>query len=74
MTLSIEDIFKCSCLEIMSQKKSDNNHQKDNPSDRLLDDSSDKETIDPTLKTTEEERRGTVPGSISATASALAGA
>ena len=72
--LNIDDIFKCSCLEIMSQQKSANNHQKDNPRDRLLDDSSDGEPIDPTLKTMEEERRGTIPGSISATALALAGA
>ena len=74
MTLNINDIFKCSCLEIMSQQKSASSHQKDNPTDRLLDDSSDEEPIDPTLKMTEEERRGTIPGSISATASALAGA
>ena len=58
----------------MSQQKSASSHQKDNPRDRLLDDSSDEEPIDPTLKTTEEERRGTIPGSTSATASALAGA
>ena len=58
----------------MSQQKSASNHQKDNPRDRLLDDSSDEEPIDPTLKTTEEECRGTIPGSTSATASALAGA
>ena len=74
MTLNIDDIFKCSCLEIMSQQKSANSHQKDNPRDRLLDDSSDEEPIDPTLKTTEEEHRGTIPGSTTATALALAGA
>ena len=74
MTLNIDDIFKCSCLEIMSQQKSVSSHQKDNPRDRLLDDSSDEESIDPTLKMTEEEHRGTIPGSTSATASALAGA
>ena len=73
MTLNIEDIFKCSCLEIMSQRSSSND-QKDNPSDRLLDDSSEEEPTDPTLKTTEEEHRGTIPGSTIATASALAGA
>ena len=74
MTLSLNDIFKCSCLKIMSQQKSASSYQKDNTKDRLLDDSSDKEPIDPTLQTMEEERRGTIPGSISATASALAGA
>ena len=74
MTLNINDIFKCSCLERMSQQKSDSGYQKDNPSDRLLDDSTDEESIDPALKTTEEERRGKIPGSISATASAFAGA
>ena len=74
MTLIINDIFKCSCLEIMSQQKSANSRQQDNPRDRLLDDTSDNEPIDPTLKTTEEECRGTIPGSTSATASALAGA
>ena len=73
MTLNIEDIFKCSCLEIMSQR-SDSSDQKDNPRDRLLDDSSDDEPIDPMLKTTEEECRGTIPGSTIATALALAGA
>ena len=47
---------KCSpCLELMSQQKSSaSSHQKDNPRDRLLDDSSDEEPIDPTLKTTED--------------------
>ena len=60
MMLNIEDIFKCSCLEIMSQR-SDSGDQKDNPQERLLDDSSEDEPIDPTLKTTEEEHRGTVP-------------
>ena len=74
MTLNIENIFKCSCLEIMSQHKPDNNDQKDNPKDRLLDDSSDNESIDSELKTTEEEHRGTIPGSTIAMASALAGA
>ena len=74
MTLNIDDIFKCSCLKIMSQQKSADSHQTDNPRNRLLDDSSDEELIDPNLKTMEEERRGTIPGSISATASALAGA
>ena len=74
MTLNIEDIFKCSCLEIMSQQRSDNSDQKDNPKDRLLDDSSDDELIDPMLKTTEEEHRGTIPGSTIAMASALVGA
>ena len=56
MTLNINDIFKCSCLKIMSQQKSASSHQKDNMRDRLLDDSSDEEPIDPTLQTTEEER------------------
>ena len=55
MTLNINDFFKCSCLETMSQQKSDNNQQKDNPRDRLLDDISDEDQIDPTLRTTEEE-------------------
>ena len=74
MTLHINDLFKCNCLKIMSQQKSASNHQKDNTKDRLLDDSSDEEPIDPALQTTEEERWGTIPGSTSATASALAGA
>ena len=46
MTLNIEDIFKCSCLEIMSHQKPDNSDQKENPKDRLLDDSSDDEPLD----------------------------
>ena len=54
MTLNIEDIFKCGCLDIMS-KGSINKDQKDNPTDRLLDDSSEDEVPEPTLKTTEEE-------------------
>ena len=72
MTLNIENIFKCRCLEIMSQR-SDSGDQKDNLQDRLLDDSSEDEPIDSALKTT-EEHRGTVPGSTIATAIALAGA
>ena len=73
MTLNIEDIFKCGCLDIMS-KGSINKDQKDNPTDRLIDDSSEDEVPEPALKTTEEEHRGTIPGSTTATASALAGA
>ena len=73
MTLNIENIFKCRCIETMSQR-SDSGDQKDNQQDRLLDDSSSDETIEPALRTTEEEHCGTVPGSTIATATALAGA
>ena len=38
----------------------------------LVDDtSSEEETVNPDLRTTEEERRGTIPGSLQATAMAL---
>ena len=73
MTLNIQNILKSLCGDIMSNR-TDNNGQKDQHSEKLLDDSSDEESPDKTLQTTEEERRGTIPGSISATASALAGA
>ena len=40
--------------------------------EQLVDDtSSEEETVDPELKTTEEERQGTIPGSVQATAMAL---
>ena len=73
MTLIFWNSLKCVCFDIMSKntKKSDKDHHN---SERLLDDSSDDEVQDKTLQTMEEERRGTIPGSVSATASALAGA
>ena len=73
MTLVFWNFLKCVCFDIMSKntKKGD---KEDHHSERLLDDSSDDELQDKTLQTTEEERRGTIPGSVSATASALAGA
>lgn len=73
MSLNLQNFFKCLCIEIMS-KKPDNSNKAESHSDRLLDDSSEEEVPDTTLKTTEEERRGTIPGSVCATASALAGA
>ena len=73
MTLNIQNILKYICVDRMS-KTTDNSGQEDQHSEKLLDDSSDEESPDKTLQTTEEERRGTIPGSICATASALAGA
>ena len=73
MTLNIQNILKCVCVEIMS-KRPDNSDKAESHSEKLLDDSSDEEVPDRTLKTTEEERRGTIPGSMCATASALVGA
>ena len=73
MTLNIQNILKCVCFDIMS-KETDNSGKEDHHSEKLLDDSSDEELQDKTLKTTEEEHRGMMPGSTSATASALAGA
>ena len=73
MTLNIQNILKCVCFDIMS-KRTDNSGTADHHSAKLLDDSSDEEVLDRTLKTTEEEHRGTIPGSTNATASALAGA
>ena len=73
MTLTIQNFLKYVCFGIMS-KNMEKSGTEDHHSERLLDDSSDDEIVDKTLKTTEEERRGTIPGSVSATASALAGA
>ena len=73
MTLTIQKFLKCVCFGIMS-KNTEKSGKEDHYSKRLLDDSSDDEIVDKTLKITEEERRGTIPGSVSATASALAGA
>ena len=55
-------------------KNTEKSGKEDHHSEKLLDDPSDDELQDKTLQTTEEERRGTIPGSVSATASALAGA
>ena len=73
MTLHIENIFKCMCIDNMS-KGADSGDHSDRQQERLLDDSSSDESPDPELQTTEEERCGTVPGSTITTAIALAGA
>ena len=73
MTLNIQNILKCVYFDTMS-KETNNSGKEDHHSEKLLNDSSDEELQDKTLKTTEEEHRGTIPGSTSATASALVGA
>ena len=51
--------------------KDDNNSTQADP--LLSDDSSSEASIDDSLKVSEEEKRGTIPGSTTATAMALAG-
>ena len=74
MTLKVFKIVICDCLYNMS-RQSDRNDSFNSPADRLIaqDDSSSEESIDDSLKATEEEKRGTIPGSTVATAMALAG-
>ena len=57
----------------MSYNRDNNRQNTRQLTPTLSDDSMSEEEPDPTLATTEEERRGTIPGSNEATAMALAG-
>ena len=73
MTLQVLNLFICTCHN-MSQKQQDSGPNTQIKEPLLLDNSSSEESIDNTLNVTEEEKRGTIPGSTVATAMALAGA
>ena len=75
MTLKVFKIAIWDCFHNMS-RQSNTNESFNSPSERLIDsdDSSSDASVDDSLKVTEEEKRGTIPGSTTDTAMALAGA
>ena len=63
----------CLCHMADSNVRQVKKTQQRQPPPSMSDDSTDDEQVPARLKTTEEEKRGTIPGSAEATAAALAG-